>query len=108
MAHPEWLAAKAQLEERMATTSLARLAGVEMSLRLAGHGLRTIADLDALVMAYREKELGGVMGLKRTEARALLRALLEYTQREFLGALARVRRSDDEQRRLTGGTDDEV
>lgn len=72
--------ARPLLEARMRAVGLVNVVGVEHGLRLAGHGLRKVADLDALVLAYREGELEAVMGLNQRESRLVQARLLAWTK----------------------------
>jgi hypothetical protein len=72
-------------------TPLAGVVGVHPALRLAGRGLRTAGDLDALVMGCREAELRQACGLKLREANEALARLHEWSLRQFLAALAGLR-----------------
>lgn len=89
----EHAAAGRAVGDEAARTPLVRLLGVELAIRLqAGFRLRTVADLNAFVLGYREKELRAKeSGLKPAEAAKAVRALGLWWEPRFLGALARIR-----------------
>ncbi len=75
------------LRPRMEALPLVQFLGVEMGVRLAAGGLRTLWDLDQWILAYREMDLTRLCGLSPRERCKVIRALCEWCQREYLAEL---------------------
>jgi len=68
--------------------------GVDLAIRLAGYGLRTAADLDALVLCYREDELLTRVGLSVRQRHAMLAAFAAWSDPRWIEALSRAREGE--------------